>query len=155
MDTIAIPDPMPPAVIRSRRLVEAVAAQSLREQGADSRTARAWRWVLTGQGLSPVSDVPGTGCPPGSETIVAEAGHDTEPPECDWPPWRHAFDPAPDRQRARRVLRWLTDAADAIPLLDPGRGRYVGARFHFARTDEEIRTVRGWARHGLRSRATG
>jgi len=48
------------------------------------------------------------------------------------------------------VLRWLTGAADAIPLLDPGRGRYVGARFHFARTDEEIRTVRGWALHGLR-----
>ena len=48
------------------------------------------------------------------------------------------------------MLRWLTGAADAIPLLDPGRGRYVGARFHFARTDEEIRTVRGWALHGLR-----
>jgi len=48
------------------------------------------------------------------------------------------------------VLRWLTGAADAIPLLDPGRGRHVGARFHFARPDEEIRRVRGWALHGLR-----
>jgi hypothetical protein len=48
------------------------------------------------------------------------------------------------------VLRWLTGAADAIPLLDPGRGRYVGARFHFARTDQEIRRVRSWALHGLR-----
>ncbi len=149
MDTIPIPDPLPTAVTRPRRLVEAVAAQSLREQGTGSRTTRAWRWVLTGQGLSPVSDIPGTGCPPGSEAIAAEAGHDTEPPECDWPPWRHTFDPDPDRQQARRVLRWLTGAADAIPLLDPGRGRYVAARFHFARTDEEIRTVRGWARHGL------
>lgn len=48
-----------------------------------------------------------------------------------------------ERAAARRVLRLLTSAADAIPLLDPGRGRYTGARFHFARSDEEIRTVRG------------
>jgi hypothetical protein len=47
------------------------------------------------------------------------------------------------------VLRWLTGAADAIPLLDPGRGGHVGARFHFARTDDEIRRVRERARHGL------
>lgn len=39
MDTIPIPDPLPAAVTRPRRLVEAVAAQSLREQGAGSRTA--------------------------------------------------------------------------------------------------------------------
>ena len=56
MDTIPIPDMLPTAVARPRRLVEAVAAQSLREQGTDSRTARAWRWVLTGQGLSPISE---------------------------------------------------------------------------------------------------
>ena len=90
------------------------------------------------------------GLPPDLDIIAAEAGYDTEPPECDWPPWRHAFDPDPDRQQARRVLRCLTGTADAIRLLDPGRGRYVSARFHFARSGEEIRTVRGWARHGLR-----
>ena len=150
MNTIPIPEPLPTAVTRSRPLIEAVAAQSLREQGADSRTARAWRWVLTGQSLSPVSEMLGPGHPPDVDEIVGEAGYDTEPPDCDWPPWRHTFDPNPDRQQARRVLRWLTGAADAIPLLDPGRGRYVGARFHFARSDEEIRTVRDWALHGLR-----
>ena len=149
MDTIWIPEPLPTAVTRPRRLVEAVAAQSLREQGTDSLTARAWRWVLTGHGLSPVSETPGPGRPPDIDEIASEAGHDTDPQECAWPPWRHTFDPDPDRQQARRVLRWLTGVADAIPLLDPGRGRYVGARFHFARSDEEIRTVRGWARHGL------
>ena len=126
-----------------------MAAQSLREHGTGSRTACAWRWVLTGHGLSPVSETPGPGRPPSPDVIASEAGHDTELPECAWPPWRHNFDPGPDRQQARRVLRWLTGAAEAIPLLDPGRGRYVGARFHFARSDEEIRTVRGWARHGL------
>jgi len=34
-------------------------------------------------------------------------------------------------------------------VLDPARGRLVGARFHCARTDDEIRRVRDWARHGL------
>lgn len=46
-------------------------------------------------------------------------------------------------------MRWLTGPADAIPLLDPARGRHVGARFYFARTDDEIRRVRDWAQHGL------
>jgi hypothetical protein len=98
-----------------------------------------------------VSSTPGSGSPPAEDEITAETqyGVDTRPPECGWPPWRHANDPDPDRQQARRVLRWLTGAADAIPLLDPARGLHVGARFHFTRTDEEIRRVRGWAVHGL------
>jgi hypothetical protein len=149
VDTIQIPEPLPATVTRPRQLIKAVVAQSLCEQGSGSRTARAWRWVLTGQGLSPVSEAPGTGRPPELDRIAAEARHVTDPDECGWPPWRYNFDPDPDRQQARRVLRWLTGAADAIPLLDLGRGRYVGARFHFARTDEEIRTVRGQAVHGL------
>ncbi len=44
----------------------------------------------------------------------------------------------------------LIGTADAIPLIDPRRGWYVGARLHFARTDEEIRRVRGWALHGIK-----
>ena len=125
-------------------------AQSLREQGTGSRTARRGGGCSPGQAHPPSARHPGTGRPPEPDGIAAEAGHDTDPPECGWPPWRYDYDPDPDRQQARRVLRWLTGAADAIPLLDPGRGRYVGARFHFARTDEEIRRVRGWALHGLR-----
>jgi hypothetical protein len=134
-----------------RSLVVAVMTQSLAECEPDSRTAFAWWWVLTGHGVAPVSGTTGNGSPPKAADITAEARHgvDSCPPECGWPPWRFARDPDPDRQQARRILRWLTGAADAIPLLDPGRGRYVGARFHFARTDDEIRRVRGWARHGL------
>lgn len=150
MDTICIPDPLPATIARPRPLIEAVMSQSLREQGTDGRTAAAWRWALTGAGPSPVSLSPGGGGAPSSDDVTAEARHDTDPPECGWPPWKYAYDPDPDRQQGRRVLRWLTGAADAIPLLDLTRGRYVGARFHFARTDEEIRRVRGWALHGLR-----
>lgn len=150
MDTRRIPATLPATVTRPRWLIEAVMAESLREQGPASRTASAWRWVLTGQGPSPVSDTPGPGQqPPTLDAIVAEAGHDTSPPQCPWPPWRYNFDGNPDRQQARRVLRWLTGAADAIPLLDPGRGRYVGARLHLARTDDELRQVRDWAFLGL------
>jgi hypothetical protein len=150
MDSIQIPGPLPVTVIRPRPLVETVMTLSLNEQGRGSRTASAWRWVFTGEGRSPVSGSAGTGHPPGPEEITAEARYDTTPNQCGWPPWRYARDRDPDRQQARRVLRWLTGAADAIPLFDPGRGRYVGARFHFARTDQEIRQVRGWALHGLR-----
>lgn len=149
MDTICIPDPLPPTVTRPRPLIEAIMSQSLREQGPDSRTAAAWRWALTGTGPSPVSLSSAVGLTPSPEEIIAEARYDTTPEECAWPPWRYAFDRDPDRQQARRVLRWLTGAADAIPLLDPARGRYVGARFHLARTDEDLRRVRDWALHGL------
>jgi hypothetical protein len=150
MDAAGIPGPLPPAVTRPRPLIEAVMAQSLREQGPGSRTAAAWRWVLTGRGPSPVSGTPGTGQPPGADEITAEARYGDGSQWNRWPPWRNAFDRDPDRQQARRVLRWLTGAADAIPLLDLDRGRHVGARLHLARTDGELRQVRDWAQHGLR-----
>jgi hypothetical protein len=121
---------------------------SLREQGRASRTAAAWRWAFTGQGTSPITQTAGTGRPPALEEIGAEArAPGTTHPECATPLSR--FDPDLDRRQARQVLRWLTGDADVIPLQDPARGRYVGARLHFARTDEEIRTVRGWALHGI------
>ncbi len=148
MGAIRIPDQLPATVARPRPLIEAVMAQSLREQGAGSRTAAAWRWVLTGHGPAPVSGKPGTGQPPQPDVINAEARHGSPP--MSWPPWRNAFDRDADRQQARRVLRWLTGAADAIPLLDLDRGRYVGARLYFARTDDELRQVRGWAQHGIK-----
>jgi hypothetical protein len=61
MDTIQIPGPLPATVTRPRPLIEAVIAQSLREQGYGSHTARAWQWVLSGHGPSPVAQTPGTG----------------------------------------------------------------------------------------------
>ncbi len=151
MDANQVPGTLPVTVTRRRPLIVAVMGQSLAELGPGSRTASAWQWVLTGQGPAPVSRRPGTGSPPAAAEIAAEArdGADSALPECGWPPWRYAHDPDPDRQQARRVLRWLTGAADAIPISDPGRGRYVGARFHFARGDDDIRRVRDRALHGL------
>jgi hypothetical protein len=148
MDAPRIPGQLPATITRPRPLIEAVMAQSLREQGPGSRTAAAWRWVLTGHGPAPVSDTPGTGHPR-PDDIIAEARYGDGTQWRRWPPWRNAFDHDPDRQQARRVLRWLTGAADAIPLLDLDRGRYVGARLYFARTDDELRRVRGWAQHGI------
>jgi len=145
-----LPGTLPAAVNRPRPLIVAVMTRSLAECTPDSRTARTWQWVLTGQEVSPVSGSLGSR-PPTTAQITAETRHgaDTSPPECGWPPWRYTHDPDPDRQQARRILRWLTGASDAIPLLDPGRGHLVGARFHLARTDEEIRQVRDRAVHGL------
>ncbi len=121
METGQIPGKLPATVIRQRPLIAAVMAQSLAECAPNSRTAGSWRWVLAGQGPAPVSMTPGTGGPPSAAEVAAETRHgaDGSPAECGWPPWRHANDPDPDRQQARRVLRWLTGAADAIPLLDP------------------------------------
>jgi hypothetical protein len=48
------------------------------------------------------------------------------------------------------VLRWLVGASDEIPLMQDDRGRFVGARDDYARTDAEIRQVRDWAELGLR-----
>jgi hypothetical protein len=151
MEPDQVPAALPAAVVRPRPLITAVMSQSLAELGPGSRTASAWQWTLTGRGHAPVTGTPGRGLPPATAEITAETEHGTRtsPPECGWPPWRHARDPDPDRQQARRVLRWLTGAADAIPLFDPGRGRHAGARFHLARTDTDIRRVRASAAHGL------
>ena len=75
MDAICLPGQLPATITRPRPLIEAVMAQSLREQGPASRTAAAWRWVLTGQGPAPVSDTPGTGSRPDPDEITAEARH--------------------------------------------------------------------------------
>lgn len=151
MDANQIPSTLPETTIRQRPLIVAIMTQSLAECTPGSRTTCAWQWTLTGQGAAPVSRTTGAGSPPTTTEIAAEARHgiDACQSECGWPPWRYAQDPDPDRQQARRVLHWLTGASDAIPLLDAARGRHVGARFHFARTEEEIRRVRDWARHGL------
>jgi hypothetical protein len=40
------------------------------------------------------------------------------------------------------ILTWLTGKSDEIPLDDDQRGRFIGARDDYARTDAEIRHVR-------------
>lgn len=151
MDEDLVPATLPATIIRPRSVVIAVMTQSQEECTSISRTVCAWQWAITGCEPSPVSWTLPAGNLPTAAQIIDEARHgsDASAPECGWPPWRDANDPDPDRQQARRVLRWLTGAADAIPLLDPARGRYIGARFHFARTDEEIKRVRDCALHGL------
>ena len=52
-------------------------------------------------------------------------------------------------REARRVLAWLAGDTDEIPVDDENRGRLIGARDDYARTDEEIRQVRDWALLGL------
>ncbi|HEX6525346.1 MAG TPA: hypothetical protein VF070_35855 [Streptosporangiaceae bacterium] len=140
-----VPDPLPPAVARPRRQVKAVMAQSLREQGATSRTAAAWRWALTGDVKSPVRQSPATGIPPDREQITAEARHD---PRDDSPGYRRLAGPLwvgdrdLDRRFARLALLWLAGLHDLVPLSAADRGKYVGARLHFARTDDDILQVR-------------
>ena len=150
MDTIHIPEPLPATITRARPLIEAAMTQSLREQGTSSRTAAAWEWAFTGDCPSPISLSPPPGRRPSAEDMTVEAWRPGAPENVRDlpPPWR--FDPDGDRRQARRVLRWLAGDADDIPTVEPDRGRYVGARLHFARTDEVIRQVHSWALRGLR-----
>jgi hypothetical protein len=50
---------------------------------------------------------------------------------------------------ARRVLRWLAGASDEIPVDCDKRGRFIGARDDYARTDDDIRQARDLAQRGL------
>ena len=50
---------------------------------------------------------------------------------------------------ARHILAWLVGDTDEIPVDDDNRGRFIGARDDYARTDEDIRQVRDHARRGL------
>jgi hypothetical protein len=145
MNLLSVPDPLPAAVIRPRRQVKAVMQQSLREQGTSGRTAAAWQWALTGNVTSPVRRDQATGTPPDRARIAAEARYD---PRDDPPGYRRMAGPLwvsdrdTDRRFARLVLLWLAGSCDLVPLAAGDRGRYVGARLYFARTDEDIRQVR-------------
>ena len=140
---IVVPEPLPSAIVRPRRHVEAVAGQSLAETGADGRVALAWAWALTGSRAAPVTLSLAPGRPPSRQEILAEARADPEGPAA--PPgvpgdyWDQIGD-------VRRVLRWLAGDSDEIPLDDPLRGRFIGARDDYARDDAEIRRVRDVAR---------
>lgn len=140
-----VPDPLPPAIVRPPRQVKAVMTQSLRERGTSGQTAAAWQWALTGDVPSPVRQAPATGTPPDRTQIIAEARHD---PHDDPPGYRRLAGPLwmsdrhTDRRFARLVLLWLTGAHDLVPLAAADRGKYVGARLYFARTDDDIQQVR-------------
>jgi hypothetical protein len=144
--TIRVPDPLPPAITRSRQHVEAVLAQSLLETGHEGRAALAWAWALTGTRPSPVTLSVAKGSPPARDEITAEA---SAPPEGSTAPPGVPTDFCDQLREARHILRWLTGDTDEIPVDDDNRGRFIGARGDYARTDEQIRQVRDRARRGL------
>lgn len=145
--TLTLPDRLPPAIVRPRQHVEAVLTQSLAETGAGGRAALAWTWALTGTRPSPVTLSLPPGRPPASEEIRAEAGAEPEGPTAQ--PGVPS-DYCDQLGETRRILAWLTGDSDDIPLDDEQRGRFIGARDDYARTDDEIRLVRG---HAVRSLA--
>lgn len=84
--------------------------------------------------------------PPTRERILAEADAD---PEGSTAPPSVPTDFCDQLGEARRILAWLAGASDEIPLDDDNRGRFIGARDNYARTDEEIRQIRDDAQNGL------
>jgi hypothetical protein len=141
-----IPDPLPAAVARPRDHLQAVLKASLAETGSTGRAALAWTWALTGTSPSPVMLSLSLGRPPTREEIQAEATAETEDPA--------ALSGIPTDYvdqigEARRILIWLTGTSDDIPLDDDQRGRFIGARDDYARTDTNIRRVLDHARRSL------
>ncbi len=141
-----VPDPLPPAITRSKEHVEAVLAQSVLEMGEEGRGALAWDWAFTGARPSPVTLSLAPGCPPAREEILAEADAD---PEGSTAPPEAPTDFSDQLGEARRILAWLAGGSDEIPVDDDNRGRFIGARDDYAHTDEEIRLLRDHARRGL------
>jgi hypothetical protein len=146
--TADTPERLPDAIARPRPHVQAVRAQSLLEMGPDGRTALAWDWALTGTRPSPVTLSHAPGRPPTREQIRAEA---TAPPEGSTAPPGIPTDFCDQLVETRRVLAWLVGSTDEIPVDDDNRGRFIGARDDYARTDETIRQLRDQARIGLAS----
>ena len=137
--TVDLPETLPPSVTRPRTHVAAVLAQSLLESGEDGRAALAWSWALTGARPSPVTLSLPPGEPPSHQDILAEADAD---PEGSTAPPGVPSNYCDQLGEARRILAWLTGASDEIPLDDEHRGRFIGARDDYARTDDDIRQIR-------------
>jgi hypothetical protein len=145
---VQVPEQLSTAVARSRRDVEAVLAQSLRETGPDGRAALAWQWALTGTRPSPVTLSLAPGRPPSREEILAEAAAE---PEGSTAPPGVPSDFCDQLRETRAILSWLAGSTDEIPVDDDNRGRLMGARGDYARTDDDIRQVLGHALLGLKA----
>jgi hypothetical protein len=145
---LLVPAQLSPAITRPRAHVEAVLAQSLREVGLTGRAALAWTWALTGSRPSPITLSLAPGCPPSRAEILAEAA--AEPEGSTAPPGVPA-DFRDQLRETRAVLSWLAGGSDEIPVDDDGRGRLIGARGDYARTDADIRQVREHALLGLKT----
>ena len=113
MGILQVLDGLPQAVTRSPAQVWSVLARSLGEQGADGRTALAWRWALTGACPSPVTLTSALDRPPVRAEILAEAEAQAELTQ-------QTIDPGGQVMQARFVLQWLTGHIDALPLWNGG-----------------------------------
>jgi len=143
---VRVPEQLPSAIVRSRQLIEAVLAQSLLEMGDQGRAALAWEWALTGTRPSPITLTLPSGHPPSQAEILAEA---SAPPEGSTASPGVPADYCDQLSEARHVLTWLAGHTDEIPVDDDDRGRFIGARDDYARTDADIRQVRDQARRAL------
>jgi hypothetical protein len=139
MGMLQLLDGLPDAVTRSPAQLWSVLARSLGEQGADGRTALAWRWALSGACPSPVTlTVPGGRLPDRGE-ILAEAAADAELAH-------HGADPDGQVTQARFVLQWLAGAIDALPLWNGGaKGLHVTDGAKHPRARAQIEEVYSWA----------
>jgi len=140
---VDVPEQLSSAITRPRHHVEAVLAQSLHEVGPDGRAALAWQWALTGTRPSPVTLSMAPGRPPSREEILAEAA--AEPEGSTAPPGV----PSDFCDELRETRAWLVGGTDEIPVDDNNRGRLVGARGDYARTDDDMRQVLDYALLGL------
>jgi hypothetical protein len=113
MGILQVLDGLPEAVTRSPAQLWSVLARSLGEQGADGRTALAWRWVLTGACPSPVTLTSALDRPPVLAEILLEAEAQAELTQ-------QTMDPGGQVMQARYALRWLTGEIDALPLWNGG-----------------------------------
>jgi hypothetical protein len=102
-------DHLPEAIVQRPGRLWNVFARSLGEQGADGRTALAWRWALTGTCPAPVTLAVPLRRPPLREEMLAEAASDAELAAL-------GSDPGGQVMHARLVLRWLIGGLDAVPL---------------------------------------
>jgi hypothetical protein len=145
---VHVPEQLSPAIARPRPHVEAVLAQSLREVGPDGRAALAWQWALTGTRPSPVTLSLAPDRPPSREEILAEAAAE---PEGSTAPPEVPSDFCDQLRETRAVLTWLTGSTDEIPVDDDNRGRLIGARGDYARTDDDIRQTLDHTLLGLKA----
>jgi hypothetical protein len=146
VSAVHVPEQLSPAIARPRRHVEAVLAQSLLEVGPEGRAALAWQWALTGTRPSPVTFSVALGRPPTREEILAEAAAE---PEGSTAPPGVPSDFCDQLRETRAVLAWLVGDIDEIPVDDDNRGRLVGARGDYVRTDTDIRQILDYALLGL------
>lgn len=131
-------DHLPEAIAQSPGRLWNVFARSLGEQGADGRTALAWRWAPTGACPAPVSLSSPLGRPPLRDELLGEAGAPAELAE-------PGKDPSGQVMHARLVLRWLAGELDAVPLWNGGpKNLHVTDGADYAHTPAEVEDAYFW-----------